>query len=327
MPLTAWSENLSRQIEQRVKGFLQVTPSLYNYFDANNLIRDYGKGVDKVTYFDKKKPDGAHMASTIHAANIISPLWGETTVGFLYLVGKIQISKMDFDKFTSGQWIRGDLVQDTINDVIPVMLNQVDQFLAWGDEMKDPVDALDKFEGTGTFTGIFNGGTLLAAGKDNDNHVEAEGDILNTLGKYRKAMRKAAHEQAEYLVLSDLDTESETDIATNHFYSTVGVSEYQRVLEKKWVQDWMSSANFIDNSEVKYRIAMIAPKANPATALAQKGIANNFELYQGYNFNVDPLHNGGLSSDGYYEWLIEWSGRLVEYESTSIQRSGTLTIT
>jgi hypothetical protein len=326
MPLVGFTENLSKTIEQRVKNFLLVTPSLYRYFQANDLIRNYGGGVDKVTYFDKKKPDGAHMASTIHNANIISPLWGETTVGFLYLVGKIQISKMDADKFRKGQWISGDLVQDTINSVLPVILNQVDQFLSWGDNMKDPVDALDKFRGTSTFTGIFNGGTTLAAGKGADNDVTDEGDYLYTLAQYRKALRNAGHEQASYLVLSDVDTEVEADVATNHFYSTVGVSEYQRVLEKKWVQDWMSSPNFIDNAGTGYRIAMIAPKQMNDNVMP-KGINNNFELYQGYNFETTPLHNGGLSSEGYYEWLIEWSGRLVEYNPTAIQRSGTLTIT
>jgi len=326
MPLVGFTENLSKTIERRVKNFLLVTPSLYKYFQANDLIRNYGAGVDKVTYFDKKKPDGAHMASTIHNANIISPLWGETTVGFLYLVGKIQISKMDADKYRKGQWINGDLVQDTINDVLPVILNQVDQFLAWGDEMKDPVDALDKFRGTGTFTGIFNGGTTIAAGKTGDDDVAEEGDYLYTAAQMRKAMRTAGHEQAQYLMLSDLETEIQGDIASNHFYSTVGVSEMQRLLEKKWVQDWMGSANFVDVTEAKYRMAMIAPKQMNDNVMP-KGINNNFELYQGYNFETTPLHNGGLSSEGYYEWLIEWSGRFVEYNSTAIQRSGTLTLT
>jgi len=326
MPLVGWTETLSKLISRNIKGFLQVTPSLYRYFQANDMIRNYGPGVDKTTYFKKEKPDGAHMASTIHAANIISPMWGEQTVGFLYLVGKIQISKMDADKYRVGQWISGDLIQDTVNDVIPVILNQVDQFLAWGDSMKDPVDALDKFQGTDTFTGIFNGGTTLDAGKDSDNNVTAEGDYLYTLGKMKKALKAAAHEQAEYLILSDLDTELQCDIATNHFYANVGVSEYQRVLEKKWIQDWMSSVNFIDSTEAKYRMALIAPKANPATAIGQKGISNNFELYQGYNFETTPLHNGGLSSEGYFEWLVEWSGRLVEYETTAIQVSDDLTI-
>jgi len=326
MSLVGFTENLSKIIEQRVKGFLQVTPSLYNYFDTNGMIRNYGAGIDKVTYFDKKKPDGAHMASTIHNANLISPLWGETTVGFLYLVGKIGISKQDADKYRRGQWISGDLIQDTISDVVPVILNQVDQFLAWGDLMKDPVDALDKYAGTGTFTGIFNAGTTLAAGKHADNDVADEGDYLYTIGKYRKALKAAAHEQAEYLLLSDLDTELECDIATNHFYATPGISEHQRVLEKKYIQDWMTSVNFIDSTLLKYRMAMIAPKANPKTVIGQKGITNNFELYQGYAFETTPLHNGGLSSEGYYEWLVEWSGRLVVYEATSIQHSGDLTI-
>lgn len=326
MSLIGLTETLSKQISNQVKGFLMVTPSLYRYFQTNDMIRNFGDGVDKVTYFTKNKPDGAHMSGSIHAANIISPLWGEQTVGFMYLVGKIAISKQDYDKMRKGQFVNVDLVQDTIADATKVILNQVDQFLAWGDCMKDKVDALDKIAGSGTFTGVFNSGTTLAAGITVDNDVTAANDFLNTVGRYINAMKAAAHEQAKYLFLSDMSTKLQARTASNHFYSTIGVNELRRCLEENDVQDWMDSANFTSATSTQYRIACIAPKANPATAIGQKGIKNNFELYQGYDFVPTPLYGGGLSKEGFYEWLLEWSGRLVVYEATSIQHSGDLTI-
>lgn len=325
MPLVSFTNTLNKLITSKLKSYLLVTPSLYNFMKTIGNVDTLPLGHKRFQYFDIKKPDGARMASTIHNANIISPQWGDTNVGLLTLVGKIQISAEDWDRYRTGQWIKGDLVQDTINMVVPVMLNQVDQFIAWGDEMKSPVDAdLDAFQGSGAHTGIFNGGTEINAGLDEDEDMTAAGDFLNTVQRMRKALRAAGHEQAKYPILSDLDTAiAATD--GNQFYSTVGIDEKQRIREKKWVSEWMDSDNFIDYTEAKYRMAMIAPKQNNNNS-RNKGMANNFELVESYPFTVKPLHNGGLSSDGYFESLIIWRGAFVEYHTTAIQRTPTLTL-
>lgn len=326
MPSIGWTANTAQQFQDYIVGYLKVTPSLYKMFVANGLKRNIGEGIDRIDYLEALEIDGGKMSPTIHEHNIVTPQWKEVKVGLLYLNTLIRLSKQDVDKHRNGKWLRGDLIQDTIRQVMPTMVNQMDQFLAWGDRMKDALASLDRYRNTDTFTGLFNSGTTLAAGKDADNDVTAEGDILYTVGKYRKALRAAKHEMKNYLILSDLDTALEADIATNHFYSTVGVSEYQRVMEKKYVKDWIDSDNFIDNSEAKYRMAMIAPRQiNPQ--IGGKGMQNNFELLMGYDFAVEPVYGGQLDIDKFYNWAVICSMAFVVYHDTSIQHSGDLIIT
>jgi len=319
-----FTETLSKTIRNYVQEFILVQPTLWNFFKSNGLVRNIGEGQDKETYFDWKQPEGAQMAASIHDANVISPQLGETTVGLLYLVCKIQISKQDVDKFKGNQFVGGNLIKETVNRTIPVMVNQVDQFLAWGDEMKDEV-SLDPFSGTGEFTGIFNGGTAIGGGIDADDDMQTAGDYLATVANQRKALLTAGHSMPQYMIMSDLDTELYAQLE-NQFYSTVGVTEHQRVLEKKYIKDWMASPNFIDKSEVKYRMAMIAPKQRIRRGKGKGSIVPTMELVQGYPFSIHPEHNGG-TNNGYYEWLCIWSGRLIEYYATANQRTGTLTLT
>lgn len=318
-----FGEQMSKTIEKYIWEFVIVQPTLYNFFRTNGLIRNIGEGVDKLTYFDWKKPEGAQMSSSIHDANVIVPRFGETTVGLLYLACKIQISKQDADKFKNGQWTSGNLVQETIQRTMPVVTNQVDQFLAWGDEMRNPVKAIDPFRGTGEFTGIFNGGTEIEGGIDGGNDMQIAGDYLATIAKMRNALKAAAHSLPAYPVFMDLNTDLYSELE-NQFYATVGITEKQRMLEKKYIQDIHSSVNFLDYTEAKYRMCMIAPKQR--VARGSRGIVPTIELVQGYPFTIHMEHNGG-TNNGYYEWLIIWSGRLIERYSTAIQRTGTLTLT
>jgi len=327
MPSIGWTENVALQFQNYIKGFLLVTPSLYNMFVANGLKRNIGEGIDKIDYLAALEIDGGLMSPTIHEHNIVTPQWKETKVGLLYLNTLIRLSKQDVDKHRNGKWLKGDLIQDTIRQVIPKMTGQMDQFCAWGDRMKDSLTSLDKYRNTDTFTGLFNSGTTLKAGIDIDDDVTDANDFLNTIGRYRKALRSAAHEMNNYLLLSDLDTALQADTATNHFYSTIGISEYQRVMEKKYIKDWMDSDNFIDSSGAKYRIAMIAPKQIDPDPVGGRGLVNNFELLMGYDFAVEPIYGGQLDIDKYFNWAVICSMAFVVYHDTSIQHSGDLTIT
>jgi hypothetical protein len=327
MPSVGWTETTSKQFQDYIVGFLKVTPSLYRMLNNNGLVRNLGDGISKFNYLEAKEVDGGKMASSIHQHNIVVPQWGEVDVSVLYLNTLIRLSRQEVDKHRNIKGrLRGNLVQDTINMVIPTMLNQVDQFCAWGDRMKDSLTALDKYRNTDTFTGLFNSGTLLEGG-GGDDIMTTLGDFKTTVGNMRKAMRSAAHEMNQYMVLSDLETANVADNNPTHEYTTVGISEMQRILEKKYVKKWMDSANFIDSSGEKYRMAMIAPKqVNPAP-IGGKGISNNFELVQGYPFKVMPVYGGDMDIDGYYNWKVTWSGAFVVYKETAIQHTGDLTLT
>jgi hypothetical protein len=321
----SFSNTLNQRIEGAVKTFLKAEAILYNFFRANNLVRKIEDGQDDVTYFDEKETEGFRMASTIHNANVITPEFGETRVGLLKLAGRIQISMEDVDKFRANQFIGGDLIQRTVNAALRVGVAQMEQFLAWGDEMREPISALDQYAGTGTFTGIFNGGTAIGGGEGGDEDMQQANDYLATTHNMRKALRAAGHMVPEYALFSDQDSQYYSTVG-NNFYSNVGVSEYQRVLDLPYINNWYDSPYFIDASLAKYRMAMVCPRQRTQGGWGAKGIQKNLELIVGYDWKVIPEHNGGLHN-GYYHWLIVHSMRLVEYHSTAIQRTGTLTLT
>ena len=100
-----FTEQLSKTVEKYVWEFVLTQPTLWNFFNTNGLVRNIGEGIDKLTYFDWKQPEGAQMSSSIHDANVIVPRLGETTVGLLYLACKIQISLQDIDKFKNNQFV------------------------------------------------------------------------------------------------------------------------------------------------------------------------------------------------------------------------------
>jgi hypothetical protein len=319
-----WSQNVARQFMDYIRGYLLVTPSLYNFFKANGLIRQLPKGQDRLTYLTVDEPAGGELTSSIHNAYVNAPNWEEVSTGMTYLVAKVILSKQDVDKHTTGHWLRGDLIQDTINLVMPKMLNQVDAILAWGDEYRHSPDGLEVFRGQNAINGIMNGGTQLQGGIDTDDDMQVAGDYLATVAQHRAALRTAGHELDQYMIMSDLQTDLFAELE-NQFFVNVGVTEKQRVLEKKYIRDWMSSANFIDRTGLQFRMAMLAPTQNN-NPIGAKGNKNNFELFQGYPFEVHFDANGG-TIDNYYVFYIIWSGRFVEYYATAIQRTGTLTLT
>jgi len=323
MATVAWSQNVARQFKPYIEGFLLAPATLYNFFKANGIKTAIGKGVDRFTYLEAKEPEGGMLTDSIHNYNTVAPYWEEKTTGLDYLVARVVLSRGDVDKYKNGNWLRGDLIADTMNMVMPKMINQMDQLLAWGDEYQDTVD-LEVFAASGEITGIFNGGTAYGAGLLGGNDMQTAQDYIDTVNGMINALKTAHHHLDQYLILSDLTTERYSK-NENQFYSTVGITEHQRILEMKAVRDWIASENFIDNSGVKYRMVMIAPTQKQG-AFGGKGPQGNFELFMGYDFDVHFDANGG-TIDNYFIFYMTCSFKLVEYRSTAIQRSGTLTLT
>lgn len=324
MSMVGWSQNVARQFRDYIKGWLVATPSLYNYFVQNDLKTNVGEGQDKFTYLAAQEPEGGRLVSNIHDYNTIQPEWKEESVGLDHLVARIVLSKQDVDRYRTGNWLRGDLIQDTIQMVMPKVMNQMDQLLAWGDEYPDSPDALEVFKSSGEITGIFNGGTAYAAGIDGDEDMQVAGDFIFTVEGMRDALENAKHSLDSYMLLSDLTTYRYAAVE-NQFFANVGITERQRILEYNWIKKWMRSVNFKDRSGVKYRMAMLAPTQRNAV-VGGKGPQKNFELFMSYDFAVHP-DAGGQTIDNYYVWYIICGFKLVEYRSTAIQRTGTLVLT
>jgi len=326
MSLVGFSQNVERQFKDGVLGYLLPGDDLASYFKANGLIENVGRGQDRITYMKVQKPEGGALSSTIHNYKTVVPAWEEVTTGLDYLVARIILSRQSVDKFKTGKWLRGDLIRDTLDLVMPQMKNQFDQLIAWGGEYQDTPDAMDVFAGSSAgITGIFNGGTAYAAGIDGGDDVQEAGDYLDTIEGMIQTLRASYHIQDQYLVLSDERTWRFAG-NENQFYSTVGITERQRIHEKKEVLKWMRSPNFIDSTGLKYRIAVIAPKPTPASVSGGKGPQNNLSIYESYNFDVLFDFNGGMSGLNYVFYIIK-GFKLVEHRSTANQRSGTLTLT
>lgn len=322
MSLVGFSQNVERQFKNGILGYLLPGDELASYFEANNLRENVGKGQDRITYMKVQKPEGGILSPTIHNANTVVPAWEEVTTGLDYLVARIILSKQSVDKFSTGKWLRGDLIRDTLDLVMPQMKNQFDQLLAWGYEYQDTPDALDIYADS-HITGIFNGGTAYGGGLGGDNDMQQADDYLDTVDGMIQALRAAYHKQEQYLLLSDENTWRYAG-NENQFYSTVGITERQRILERKDIKKWMHSPNFIDDSGVKYRMAMIAPLS--PKIVGGKGPQSNVSIYDSYDYDVLFDFNGGTSNLNYVFYIIK-GFKLVEHRSTAIQRTGTLTLT
>jgi len=326
MSLVGFSQNVERQFKDGVLGYLLPSDDLASYFEANNLTENVGRGQDRITYLKLQENEGGSLNSTIHNYNTIVPAWEEVSTGLDYLVARVVLSRQSVDKFSTGKWLRGDLIRDTLDIVIPKMKNQFDQLIAWGGEYKDTPDALDVFAGSSAgITGIFNGGTAYSGGLGSDNDMQSSDDYLDTVDGMIQTLRASYHIQEKYLLLSDDNTWRYAG-NENQFYSTVGITERQRIMERKDIADWMHSPNFIDDTGVKYRMAMIAPLPRAGTVVGGKGPQSNVSIYNSYDYDVMFDYNGGMSGLNYTFYVIK-GFKLVEHRSTAIQRTGTLTLT
>lgn len=314
---------MQTMISNYVRDFLLVEPSLLKFFKENNLIRKIPAGQDRWRYFDEKKVGYSKATSTLADAAILSPDFGELDVHLMKFVGKIRIAKEQLDKFRSGTFISGDLMARTVASAVRQQRNQVDQFIVWGDEMLNPGSSLDAIAGQAVYTGILNGGTQLAAGDGSDNNMFANGDYISTLANYYDALQAAGHQANEYIIVSDPLTRKKA-FQGQHYLSTTGSTEYARVLnDYPWLTQWIATPNCKDNSGVKYRIALLQPKQKDANGKT----VNTMELLMGYQFEVTPVSNGGLTESGNYEAFLETSIAFVEFWETANQRSPTLTFT
>jgi hypothetical protein len=325
MSFIGWSQNVARQFKSGVLGWLNLEPTLYNYFRANGLKENVGEGQTRLTYLKAIEPKGGMLTNSMHNWYTDKVRWDEVTTGLDYLNLRVIISREDVDKHRTGKWLRGDLVQDTLDMEMPKIINQWDQLLAWGEEYADsPTDLEFTSENAGTITGIFNGGTTYDAGLGGDKDMQTADDYLDTVDGMIQALRTAKHVQDKYLLLSD-ETTWRYAGNENQFYSTVGITERQRIMERKDIFDWMHSPNFADDSGVKYRMAMIAPKPK-RPPIKGKGPNNNISLYVGYDNKVLFDYEGGMGNLHYVMYIIN-SFKLVEHRSTAIQRTDTLTLT
>lgn len=313
--------SFSRRFQSAINEFVIVKPSLYNYFKANGLVRSVPEGTERYTIYDRKTPINPRIGYDVHNPPIVEPEFARTNVSLITLTSRVQISAKHVDVYRDAPHGQGgNLVQETVRSLMPIYMKKVDQFLAWGDELKAtaPVELKSAL---GDKTGILNGGTAIGGGLDEDNNMTAFGDYIATVITAENALRAGGYNTAPFPIISDLTTQKQSELG-NNFNSTVGITDRDRVEGKSYIQMWDASDNFIDTSGVKYRMAMFAP-----TVQDRRGsLVKTMELLEGYKYAVKPQAGGQLVNN-YYQTDVWWSGVFVEHYSTAIQRTGTLTLT
>lgn len=255
----------------------------------------------------------------------------QSSAPLMYLTTKVVIGRTFADAWANNNFIKaGQMLDSAISQAMLPLINQVDQFLAYGDDMKDPISS-DSMSGAGKFTGLFNGFQTFAGGDGEDNDVADAGDFISTYVNGRDELKEQGYDGLPYYILSDHKTASAAEKGNNLYKTYAPVTEKRALIrEYGTIQNelagWLDSINAIPNSgSTKYRMAITQP------FISQRGkkIEPAYMLYQGYNFRVFPIYGGGLNSNLEYEYAIIWSGRLQEIGNGSyaLYHTGDLTLT
>ena len=289
-------------------------------------IKNIGKGIEKHIFTQIQKMEPGEVVSDLSALPTNAPRFSETTTSLLTLGTRLSIPKMVMDRWANNNLVKVQL-QQVVNEQMKAMGVQIEQFLAWGDSFKNP-HTDDRNAGQSFATGLFNSGTTFGGGDGADNDMTAAGDYLSTVSNGVKALKNAGHEGSKYWIFSDVDTYHQATLGVHQLKSTVFDDELNNILGKDKpykVAAWLDSPNFIDSTGAKYRMVITNPFINPNPETNESMPA--YRLLNGYNMELTPLYNGGLSAAGTYDWIILWSGALEIISATALQNTGDLTLT
>lgn len=288
------------------------------------LMRSVEEGLENVITWKWEKMKPGQIAGSLQEAPIQKNKLTEISGPLMYLATRVAFSVTEVDAWRHNKYIAaGEIIPQVIRQAMLPLTNQLDQFICYGDNMKDPL-SFDRLGNMAKFTGLFNGFTTFRAGIGLDDDVGAKGDYITSYITARSALRNAGFDTGPYYILSDETTQASSEKG-NHLYTsgTKPITTYSALMgEYKYKQgqiaDWIESINaFPGNDNDESRICVTQP------FISQQGrkMEPAYLLYMGYNFKVWPLWAGGLNSNAEYEFLIGTSVRLQEINPSSLQRS------
>ena len=324
MAYSALTNNMQTHIQREIEYTSYSKAKMYAWFKTLGLFKPVGKGVVSHTYTKLEKMEPGEIIASLSAIPISTPRFTEATSTLMLIGTKISLSKLIIDR-----WMSSNLVdvafQQVLNEQMKAITTQVDQCLSYGDTLKRPRTG-DDAAGQSVFSGMFNGGTTFAAGDGADDDMTAAGDFISSIVNAIKALENAEHEGKKYFIFSDNNTYHQAELGVHQLKTQDFVTEIDAINRRKDIQSWIHSPNFTNPSAEK-RIVVTNPynNLNPKVESKEKSLA--YRMLIGYDFEVTPLFNGGLSGQGNYEWIILWSGVLQIINSGSIQASGNLTLT
>lgn len=302
------------------------------------LVKSVAEGLEEVviTSWNKMKP--GQIAGGLQDIPTQYISLDQETQPLMYLATKISIPVNLMHAWSNNNNIKaGNMLGRAIDKAMNALINQVDQFIAYGDDMKTPLSH-DIISGAGKFTGLFNGFQTFTAGSSND--VSAAGAFIDTYTLARKTLEDLDYDTGPYWILSDNATYRAAESGNNKYVSVIPqtearyiINEYgqQRGLLPPELGGWISSTNaFRNSSSTASRIAVTQPYSSIRGNIIEPAML----LYIGYDFRVFPLWGGGLNGNNMsYEVVVAWSGRLQELDKDSdgagrcLCKSGDLTLT
>jgi len=326
MSYRALTDRQVEYLEKQIQLESYIRTRMYSYFKTNGLISPVGPGLDEAitTILRKLKPGQISMGvqSLPDSHMRLDPI--TTKMAIIGTVIVANVKDVDAWRHNSGAIGKNtNLISLAVAEQIQEFYDFIDRFCYYGDDIQDPLD-LDDLVGAGEFTGVMNGFTAIGGGAGGDDDVTAAGDYIATCDAAIKALKQAGWDSDQYYIFSDLDSWNAA-AAGNNFYSTTGLIERDRVIERPDIKSWQSSANCYDNAGTAYRMAFMSPQMSAASK-GQLKRTKPHRLLQGYEFKVFPLYNGGLDRQLNYNIALVHSLAIEETHPTSIQRTGTLTL-
>ena len=288
------------------------------------LIRSVEEGLENVITWRWEKMKPGQIASSLQEAPTQKTKITELTGPLMTLATKVAFPVNEVDAWRHNQYVGGvDIMAQAIGQAIMPLTQQVDQFIVYGDRMKDTLN-FDRLPAVGKFTGLFNGFQTFRAGTGGDDDMGAKGDLFSTYVTARSALRSQGFDSGPYYILSDETTQANMEKGTLLYTTgTQPISEYTAFMrqyrdERKQVADWIESINAFPSDDTdESRICITQPY------ITQRGnkIEPAYVLFIGYNFKVWPLYAGGLNANAEFEFLIAVTLRLQEINSYALYRS------
>jgi hypothetical protein len=316
-----------QKIQKKLVSASYTQAELLGWFKAIGNIREIGEGVLKHTVTKIEKMEPGEIIVDLSAVPTNEVRFVDQTTNLLTLAAKIAIPVMTLDAYKNNDQIDVGL-NDIIETQLKAFVEQIDQFLAYGDSFLTPHTG-DKNAGEGFSVGIFNGGTPFAAGDGKDNIMNAAGDYQSTVANALLALENAGFKQQKNYMFSDNTTYHTAELGVHQLNTIDFVNERMAIDKNPRITSWVFSKNFTDGSATK-RIVITTPWINevPRAEIGPIDRKSTFayRLLQGYNLKVMPLYGGGIGPTGRYEFYILWSGALEFLRTGAIQSSGSLTL-
>lgn len=289
MAIGTLNERQLTEIQKKVFDAFYVEPTLYNYIrksKVNNRKIKEGMKKFETWVWNKMKAGQVSMDLRNLPEDTLTHTKGSGRI--VYLGSKLVITKEDQDAWrnTDFEGSGTDLIAKTLSSKLEALTNQLDQLLAYGYQMKTPLDS-QVLAAYSDVVGLLNGFTTSTGGIGGDNNMTAYGDYTNTITNFNKLFRNNGYGNGKYLILSDVDTKSAMEL---HFVGATGVYEATQIMDIHGdkIDVWIDSPNATTSASA-HRIAMARltdPKGQPT-----------FRMVESYPLTIMPLYGGNLTSN------------------------------